>query len=62
MAWGLQGTSTYIFASSEPPGEDEYRGFHGAFDINRLVKAYKFDAKEAGDALALDPNGGIASK
>jgi WD40 repeat protein len=57
MTWGLEGTSHYLFASSEPHDDDDYNGFHRAFDMNRKKHVFDFDAKEAGDAMALDCHG-----
>ena len=61
IVWGLEGTSHYLFASSESSGgDDNYTGFHRAFDLNKATFAYQFDANEAGDAIALSPNGKIS--
>jgi hypothetical protein len=57
IVWGREGSSQYLFASSEPSGEDDCRGFHRAFDLNQKKMAYEFDAKEAGDAIALSRHG-----
>jgi hypothetical protein len=57
IAWGRDATPHYLFASSEPSGKDDPKGCHRAFDLEKLKMAYKFDANEAGDAMALDGNG-----
>ncbi|KAJ6619960.1 WD40-repeat-containing domain protein [Mycena sp. CBHHK59/15] len=59
IVWGCESTSHIIFASSEPKGVNN--GFHMAFDTDVEKLAYQFDADEAGDALAVNPTGGIVA-
>jgi len=60
MVWGAGATADYIFASSEHYGT-EHTGFHRAFDVHTGKMVYKFDASEAGDAMALDSSGELNS-
>jgi hypothetical protein len=56
MVWGVNSTPEFIFASSEPHNDDA-DGCHRAFDTNKGVLAYNLDAKEAGEAMAISPDG-----
>ncbi|THH20005.1 hypothetical protein EW146_g1268 [Bondarzewia mesenterica] len=57
MIWGRECTSHILFASSEPREEWDVTGYHKAFDYGHQKLLYEFDAKEGGDAMALDPKG-----
>lgn len=56
MIWGFGPTEQYIFASSEPRDDDCFEGYHKVFDVE-IGNAYDLDAKEAGDSIALMPDG-----
>ena len=56
MIWGFGPTEQYIFASSEPKDDNCFEGYHKAFDVEKGT-AYDLDAKEAGDSIALMPDG-----
>lgn len=55
--WGEGPSKHLLFSSSEPTVENDYTGFHHAFDTRRGVQAVQFDATESGDAIALSPDG-----
>ncbi|KAH6915902.1 WD40-repeat-containing domain protein [Coprinopsis sp. MPI-PUGE-AT-0042] len=63
--WGSGVTASHIFASTEPcsgQNEGSLVGYHKAIDPrSRGQRAilYDFDAKEAGDAMAVNPTGDI---
>ena len=57
MAWGLEATSSHLFASSEPIEPAHLVGTHKAFDIQKNKVVYQFDAAEAGDTLCVGPTG-----
>lgn len=54
IAWGRSQTSSYLFASSEPPNTADHLGAHRALDIHEAKTAYNFSAREAGDAMTVD--------
>ncbi|KAF9049558.1 WD40 repeat-like protein [Hymenopellis radicata] len=60
LAWGRKDTSNYLFASTEYTESVSGKGFHKAFDLgdrfNRPTYVFK-DATEAGDEMAVSPNG-----
>ena len=56
LAWGRGASSSFLFASSEPKG-DEISGIHRAVDVTRQKFVYTLSAKEAGDAIAVDDDG-----
>jgi hypothetical protein len=56
MVWGANSTPEFIFASSEPHNDDA-EGCHRAFDTIKEVLVYEFDATEAGEAMAISPDG-----
>ncbi|KAJ7464613.1 WD40-repeat-containing domain protein [Mycena latifolia] len=57
IAWGSGASSSFIFALSEPVGENDHHGSHIAFDVQASRRAFKFDATGAGDALCVNPTG-----
>ncbi|KAF9477384.1 WD40 repeat-like protein [Pholiota conissans] len=57
MAWGLEATSSHLFASSEPVEPAHLIGTHKAFDIQERKVVYQFDAAEAGDTLCVGSTG-----
>lgn len=57
MVWGCERTQHVLFASSEPRDADDETGYHRAFDIHTQKQLYELDAKEGGDAMAIDPTG-----
>ncbi|KAI0068270.1 WD40 repeat-like protein [Artomyces pyxidatus] len=57
MVWGCKASNDKIFASSEPKDSEEETGYHKVFDINRGELLYELDAKESGDAMAIDAEG-----
>ena len=59
MVWGSGPTERCLFASSEPIDTNEFVGCHRIFDLGRNTSAI-IDAKEAGDALCVDPSGAVA--
>ncbi|KAJ7030655.1 WD40-repeat-containing domain protein [Mycena alexandri] len=64
IAWGLNHTSSLIFALSEPVVKNDNRGRHQAFDTLALTQAFTFhtsEAGDAGDALCVDPTGNTAA-
>ena len=56
IAWGRGVSSSFLFASSEPKG-DELSGIHRVVDVKRQKFAYTLSAEEAGDAIAVDDDG-----
>lgn len=56
MVWGSGPTERCLFASSEPIDTNEFVGCHRIFDVERNTSAI-INAKEAGDALCIDPFG-----
>ena len=56
MAWGSALTADHLFVSSEPTKET-FTGAHKVYDLEAQKEAYGFDAKEAGDGIAVDPTG-----
>ncbi|KAI6130181.1 WD40-repeat-containing domain protein [Pisolithus croceorrhizus] len=57
-AWGVGSTEDFLFTSSEPPAPDDtVTGYHRAWDTNRRSLAFELDANEAGDAVAITPDG-----
>lgn len=59
MAWGRSQTEGHLFASSEPEQED-YTGFHKAFDVGAEKIIYEFDEKGSGDAIAITDDGKVS--
>lgn len=57
IVWGQGASADTLFASSESQGMDDYTGYHIAFDADQGRRVYEFNAKENGDAMALDPDG-----
>ncbi|KAK2463584.1 hypothetical protein APHAL10511_004335 [Amanita phalloides] len=60
IIWGFGPTAHLICASSEPIDDDCSDGYHKLFDVKEGIKegkSYDLDAKEAGDTLALMPDG-----
>jgi hypothetical protein len=62
IRFGVDSTSGYIFASSEPEDEDteagdHYIGFHKFADIERMERPSSLSASEAGDEMAMHPTG-----
>ncbi|KAF9006059.1 WD40-repeat-containing domain protein [Cyathus striatus] len=57
MAWGANASNNLLFASSEPLEGNESIGYHKAFDIVHQRAVCDFDAREAGDSLALSNSG-----
>jgi hypothetical protein len=57
MVWGRESTAVYLFASSEPPGDKDFTGFHKGFDVKAQEVAFDFDASEAGDAISITQDG-----
>lgn len=56
--WGVESTEDFLFTSSEPPAPDDtVTGYHRAWDTNRRSLAFQLDAHEAGDAIAISPDG-----
>ena len=55
--WGKGPSKQLLFSSSEPKRQDDYSGFHHAFDACKGTRAVQFDATEAGDAATLSPDG-----
>ncbi|KAI6116796.1 WD40-repeat-containing domain protein [Pisolithus croceorrhizus] len=56
--WGVGSTEDFLFTSSEPPAPDDtVTGYHRAWDTNRRSLAFELDANEAGDAVAITPDG-----
>ncbi|KAF8074958.1 WD40-repeat-containing domain protein [Lyophyllum atratum] len=59
IEWGRGPTSSYLFASSESDTRNnDFNGFHKAFDVNQGTMAYEFDAKGSGDEIAVTEDGG----
>jgi hypothetical protein len=56
MIWGFGPTEQYIYASSEPKDDKCFEGYHKIFDVEKGA-SYDLDSKEAGDCLALTPDG-----
>ncbi|KAJ7716752.1 hypothetical protein B0H16DRAFT_1612742, partial [Mycena metata] len=64
IAWGLNHTSSLIFALTEPVNKNDNRGRHQAFDTVALTRSFIFhtsEAGDAGDALCIDPTGNTAA-
>lgn len=57
IVWGHGASADMLFASSESQGQNDYSGFHVAFDPDQRRCVYGFSAKGSGDAMALDPDG-----
>ncbi|KAF8914914.1 WD40-repeat-containing domain protein [Mucidula mucida] len=60
LHWGRKDTSNYLFASTECTESIYGKGFHKAFDLGDRLRrpTYVFkDATEAGDEMAVSPNG-----
>ncbi|KAH9043653.1 WD40-repeat-containing domain protein [Lactarius pseudohatsudake] len=57
VVWGHGASADLLFASSEAQRENDYCGFHVAFDPDQRRCAYDFSVRESGDAMALDPDG-----
>jgi len=57
MVWGRESTAAYLFASSEPPGDVNFDGFHKGFDVEVQKVAFDLDASEAGDAINITQDG-----
>jgi len=57
MAWGAHSTSNLLFASTEPYDDDEFMGWHRAFDVHAQKTVIKLGVNEAGDDMAIDPTG-----
>lgn len=57
IVWGHGASADMLFASSESQRQNDYSGFHVAFDPDQRRCVYNFSAKGSGDAIALDPDG-----
>lgn len=57
IVWGQGASADMLFASSEAQGTADYSGYHVAFDPDQGRRSFEFNAKESGDAMALDPDG-----
>lgn len=57
IVWGHGASADMLFASSESQRQNDYSGFHVAFDPDQRRCVYNFSAKGSGDAMALDPEG-----
>jgi hypothetical protein len=57
MTWGRGITADYIYASTEPEDDEDFTGFHKAFDATVAKAAYTLDAEGAGDAIAMTNDG-----
>ena len=57
IVWGYESTAAHLFASSEPPGDVDFKGFHKCFDAVEQKVIYDFDANEAGDAIGITQDG-----
>ncbi|KAJ3512716.1 hypothetical protein NLJ89_g3357 [Agrocybe chaxingu] len=61
LEWGSNSTAGHLFASSEsasdPPETRSFSAMHKAFDVEKRSMLYQFNAKETGDALAVNPDG-----
>lgn len=57
IVWGHGASADMLFASSESQRQNDYSGFHVAFDPDQRRCVYDFNAKGSGDAMALDPDG-----
>ncbi|KAH7890777.1 WD40-repeat-containing domain protein [Phlebopus sp. FC_14] len=55
--WGIDPSSHLLFTSSEPHEPTNDHGYHRAYDVVRGTTALDFDATEAGEALAISPDG-----
>ncbi|KAI6013545.1 WD40-repeat-containing domain protein [Pisolithus marmoratus] len=56
--WGVGSTENFLFTSSEPPAPDDtVTGYHRAWDAKRQCLAFELDVNEAGDAIAVNPDG-----
>ena len=61
IAWGRELTADHLFASSEPTKPKTFTGAHKAFDLRTQKTICRFDAEEAGDAIAIDEVGKMIS-
>lgn len=61
MAWGNALTADHLFASSEPT-KKTFTGAHKVYDLGAQKEAYGFDAKEAGDGIAVNPTGRFVAR
>ena len=61
MAWGSGLTADHLFVSSEPT-KKTFTGAHKVYDLGVQKEAYGFDAKEAGDSIAVDSTGRFVIK
>jgi hypothetical protein len=57
IVWGHGASAEMLFASSESQRQNDYSGFHVAFDPDQRRCVFDFSAKGSGDAMALDPEG-----
>jgi hypothetical protein len=57
IVWGRESTAAYLFASSEPHGDEDFNGFHKGFDVEAQKVAFDFDVNEAGDAITITQDG-----
>lgn len=57
IIWGQEASAGTLFASSEAQNTSDHSGYHVAFDPDQGRRVYEFNAKESGDAMALDPDG-----
>jgi hypothetical protein len=57
IVWGQGASADALFASSESQSTTDYTGYHAVFDADQGRRVYEFNAKESGDAMALDPDG-----
>lgn len=61
IVWGQGASADTLFASSESQSTTDHTGYHIAFDADQGRPVYEFNAKESGDAMALDPDGSALS-
>ena len=61
IVWGQGASADTLFASSESQSMTDCTGYHIAFDAGQGRRVYELNAKESGDAMALDPDGTILS-
>lgn len=58
--WGAGPTEDLLFTSSEPPApNDIVTSYHRVWDTKKQRLAFELDANEAGDAIAISPDGSI---
>lgn len=58
--WGKESTKDHLFTSSESSETgDVITGYHRAWDTHKYRIAFQLDAKEAGNAMAIAPDGSI---